>query len=218
MTATPSGAESFVPDSTSLRSLATAARDCRGCGLYRDAEQTVFGEGRGDAPMMIVGEQPGDQEDRTGRPFVGPAGRLLSKALNAAGVNRDLLYVTNAVKHFKFTRTDGSSRRIHKSPSGTEVVACRPWLIGEIVAVCPDVLVLLGATAAESLLGSGFRISAHPGEVLRLPPDLAYGANPSVVVGAHPSSVLRAPDPSERFDDLVAELRFAADLLRDKRR
>jgi DNA polymerase len=164
--------------------------------------------------MMLVGEQPGDQEDRRGRPFVGPAGKLLDKALAAAEVDRERLYVTNAVKHFKFTRTSGT-RRIHKTPSRLEVVACRPWLFAEIASVEPEVVVLLGATAAQALMGSGFRLTAHRGEELRLPPEPDLGLDPSVVTTTHPSAILRGPaeERAKNFDALVADLKFAAGLL-----
>lgn len=214
--ATP-GAAAFVPDTRDLDRLARAAQSCHGCELYRDASQTVFGEGPGRAAMMLIGEQPGDQEDRSGRPFVGPAGRLLDKAIGAAGVDRAEIYVTNAVKHFKFTRVANGKRRIHKTPSRTEVVACRPWLLAELAAVDPGVLVLMGATAAQSLLGNAFRLTAHRGEELHIPADSLHPrVEPSVVVTAHPSSVLRGPseDRAANFDALVADLRFAAGLLR----
>lgn len=214
---TAEGAAAYVPHTDHLDQLAEAARTCHGCGLYLDAEQTVFGEGAGDATMMLVGEQPGDQEDRRGRPFVGPAGRLLDRALREAGIERERLYVTNAVKHFKFTRVTSGQRRIHKTPSRTEVVACRPWLFAEISAVAPDVVVLMGATAAQSLLGNNFRLTTHRGEELRLPADTPsdLGVNPAVAVTAHPSSVLRGPaeERTNNFDALVADLRFAAGLL-----
>lgn len=207
-------AQSFVPQTHDLDQLAEAARTCQGCDLYRDAEQTVFGEGAARAAMMLVGEQPGDQEDRRGRPFVGPAGKLLDKALAAAEVDRERLYVTNAVKHFKFTRTSGT-RRIHKTPSRTEVVACRPWLFAEITSVEPEVVVLLGATAAQALMGNGFRLTAHRGEELHLPTEPDLGVDPSVVTTAHPSAILRGPaeERAKNFDALVADLRFAAGLL-----
>jgi len=210
------GADAYLPHTSDLRQLAEAARRCRGCDLYRDAQQTVFGEGSATADVMLVGEQPGDQEDRRGHPFVGPAGRLLDKALVAAGVDRDRLYVTNAVKHFKFTRFTSGRRRIHQTPSRTEVVACRPWLFAEITSVQPEIVVLLGATAAQSLLGSGFRLTVHRGEVLHLPedePDL-LGIDPMIVVTAHPSAVLRAPVQrrASSFETLVTDLRFAAGL------
>ncbi len=210
----PSTAEAYVPHTRDLDELAKAARSCRGCDLYRDADQTVFGEGAARAVMMLVGEQPGDQEDRQGRPFVGPAGKLLDKALAAAGVDRRCLYVTNAVKHFKFTRSSGT-RRIHETPSRTEVVACRPWLFAEITSVEPQVMVLLGATAAQALLGSGFRLTAHRGEELRLPTDSDRGIDPSIVTTTHPSAILRGPaeERAKNFDALVADLKFATGLL-----
>ncbi|ORB61582.1 UdgX family uracil-DNA binding protein [Mycolicibacterium tusciae] len=208
-------AAEFVPDSLKLDELADAAHSCKGCDLYLDATQTVFGAGSATADLMLVGEQPGDQEDRAGEPFVGPAGRLLDKALAAAGVERDRLYVTNAVKHFKFTLPERGKRRIHKTPSRTEVVACRPWLVAELMAVQPKVLMLLGATAAQSLMGSGFRLTAHRGEVLHLPDSDDVAFDPQIVATAHPSSVLRGrpEDREEAFDALVSDLRFAADLL-----
>jgi uracil-DNA glycosylase family protein len=208
-------AAEFVPETHDLDKLADAALGCKGCDLYLDASQTVFGAGSPNAAMMLVGEQPGDQEDRAGAPFVGPAGRLLDKALVAADVERDRLYVTNAVKHFKFTLPERGKRRIHKTPSRTEVVACRPWLLAEMMSVRPDVVVLLGATAAQSLMGSTFRLTAHRGEKLSLPDDADLDFRPTVVVSAHPSSVLRGPQDAREnaFDALVAALRFAAGLL-----
>jgi uracil-DNA glycosylase len=215
-------AAEFVPDSHNLKTLSDAAKGCKGCDLYLDANQTVFGEGAPDADMMLVGEQPGDQEDKAGAPFVGPAGKLLDKALVAAGVDRDRLYVTNAVKHFKFTLPERSKRRIHKTPSRTEVVACRPWLFAEMMSVQPDVVVLLGATAAKSLMGSDFRLTAHRGEALHMPmtDDVTnLDFDPEIVVSAHPSSVLRGPpeDREKAFDALVSDLRFAAKRLKRKR-
>jgi uracil-DNA glycosylase len=158
----------------------------------RKASQTVFGHGRPDAPIMLVGEQPGDREDVEGLPFVGPAGRLLAHALGDAGIDPELTYQTNAVKHFKFTRKDGK-RRIHQKPGRTEVVACRPWLIAEIETVGPQAIVLLGATAAQALLGTAFRVSAHRGEPVQLPPEAQPHVDPEPLVTAtvHPSAVLR---------------------------
>jgi uracil-DNA glycosylase len=211
-------AADFVPDSRDLETLTEAARGCKGCDLYLNANQTVFGAGATDADMMLVGEQPGDQEDKAGAPFVGPAGKLLDKALVAAGVERDRLYVTTAVKHFKFTLPERGKRRIHKTPSRTEVVACRPWLFAEMMSVEPDVVVLLGATAAKSLMGNDFRLTAHRGEALHLPAtdemaDLDF--DPQIAVTMHPSSVLRGPpeDREKAFDALVSDLRFAAGLV-----
>jgi uracil-DNA glycosylase family protein len=212
-------AADFVPPTPSLDELAAAAEACRGCHLYADADRVVFGAGPREATMMLVGEQPGDQEDRAGKPFVGPAGRILDEALQASGIDREPLYVTNAVKHFKFTRAEGGTRRIHQTPSRTEVVACRPWLFAELASVEPEVLVLMGATAAKSLLGNDFRLTRHRGEVLRLP-DADPGPDPKVIVTVHPSSILRGP-PEQRDDalrGLVADLRFAAGLLEKSHR
>jgi DNA polymerase len=166
--------------------------------------------------MMLVGEQPGDKEDRAGRPFVGPAGRMLDKALDAAGLDRDTLYVTNAVKHFKFVRAERGQRRIHKTPSRIEVVACRPWLFAELASVAPDVVVLMGATAAKSLMGNDFRLTAHRHELIHAPPDLdGPPIDADLVVTVHPSSILRGPSDrrDEAFDGFVTDLRFAAGLL-----
>jgi uracil-DNA glycosylase len=208
-------AADFVPDTHDLDELAEAAHSCKGCDLYLHANQTVFGAGRPTADIMLVGEQPGDQEDKAGAPFVGPAGKLLDKALAAADIDRDRTYVTNAVKHFKFTLPERGKRRIHKTPSRTEVVACRPWLFAEMMSVQPDVVVLLGATAAKSLMGNDFRLTAHRGEALRIPvadevTNLDF--DPQVAVTVHPSSVLRGPpeDREKAFDALVSDLRFAA--------
>jgi uracil-DNA glycosylase family protein len=213
MTATqPSGAALYLPEERGLDALRTAAEHCRGCRLFEDATQTVFGHGPSRAPMMLVGEQPGDQEDRAGQPFVGPAGRLLARALEDAGIDPASTYQTNAVKHFKFTRKTGK-RRIHQKPGRTEVVACRPWLIAEIEAVRPEVIVCLGATAAQSLLGAAFRVSAERGRPTRLPSGVVDARlTPAVVVATvHPSAVLR--DRSDRHDEayklFVDDLRSA---------
>ncbi len=213
MTATKTtGAARYLPEDRGLHSLRTAAERCRGCPLFQDATQTVFGQGKAGAPIMLVGEQPGDQEDRAGEPFVGPAGRLLARALEEADIDPALTYQTNAVKHFKFTRK-GGKRRIHQKPSRTEVVACRPWLVAEIEAVRPQVIVCLGATAAQSLLGAAFRVSAQRGQVMQLPSevDLRLAPGPVVVATVHPSAVLR--DRSDRRDEaykaFVGDLRSA---------
>lgn len=210
-------AAEFVPHTRDIDELAEAAHGCKGCDLHLDATQTVFGGGSPDAEMMLVGEQPGDQEDKAGAPFVGPAGKLLDRALLEAGIDRDRVYVTNAVKHFKFTLSERGKRRIHKTPGRTEVVACRPWLLAELDAVRPDVLVLMGATAAKSLMGNTFRLTAHRGEALRLPAVdeiVDLDVDPEVAVCAHPSSMLRGPpeDRQKAFDALVSDLRFAAGL------
>ncbi len=210
------GAARFVPPDHSLDALSEAARHCEGCDLFREAGPTVFGAGPAGARLMLVGEQPGEQEDRAGQPFVGPAGRVLNEALDAAGVSREGLYVTNAVKHFKFVRAERGQRRIHKTPSRTEVVACRPWLFAELETVTPDVVVLMGATAAKALLGNDFRLTAHRQEVLRAPGALdAPELTADLVVTVHPSSILRGPPETreEAMTGLVADLRFAASLL-----
>ncbi|MHA4852626.1 UdgX family uracil-DNA binding protein [Rhodococcus sp. MSC1_016] len=208
--ATKQSAAAFVPDTVDLDALSDAAGGCRGCDLYRDAEQTVFGAGKRSARMMLIGEQPGDQEDRAGQPFVGPAGKLLNKALEAAGIDRDLTYVTNAVKHFKYVPAERGQRRIHKKPNRTEIVACRPWLVAELHAVEPDVLVCLGATAAQALLGPSFRLTEHRGERLHLDGEVDVAGDPDVFVTIHPSAVLRGPDRDEAFSGLVEDLKKAA--------
>jgi uracil-DNA glycosylase family protein len=177
---------------TSLASSRRAARDCRACDLWKNATQTVFGEGSPKASIMFVGEQPGDQEDLAGHPFVGPAGKLLDEALLEAGIDRDEVYVTNVVKHFKWSPAERGKRRIHKKPRSSEIQACRPWLDAEINLVKPQVLVCLGATAAQALLGRDFSVSRRRGEVIQSP--LA----PKVVATVHPSSILRAPDHAAR--------------------
>lgn len=179
------------------------AAECKACDLWERASQTVFGEGPVPAPMMLVGEQPGDQEDRAGHPFVGPAGRVLDEALAEAGIRREDVFVTNAVKHFKWKPR--GKRRIHDKPNRVEVVACRPWLDHELDLVHPDVLVLMGATAAQAVLGTGFRISRQRGVVVD-----GSGLAPSVVATAHPSSILRMPDAQARKE--AREL-FVADLM-----
>ena len=206
------GAELYLPDDRGLESLEAAAGCCHGCSLYEDASQTVFGHGPADAAVMLVGEQPGDREDVEGRPFVGPAGRLLARALDEAGLDPKSTYQTNAVKHFKFTRKSGT-RRIHQKPSRTEVVACRPWLLTEIEAVRPRVIVCLGATAAQSLLGASFRLTAHRGEPLALPADIGIDAQPEplVVATLHPSAILRdrTDNRDAMYQSLVDDLRGA---------
>ncbi|MEU0512117.1 UdgX family uracil-DNA binding protein [Amycolatopsis sp. NPDC006125] len=204
-TKTQRTAAEFVPDSRSLDRLRSAALGCQGCDLYRDATQTVFGDGPAPAKVMMLGEQPGDREDVAGEPFVGPAGRLLDRALEEAGVDRSQVYVTNAVKHFKFVRAERGKQRIHKKPSRGEIVACRPWLVAELEAVQPSVVVLLGATAASSLMGPSFRVTTHRGELLPAPEEFS-GQPERVLPTVHPSSVLRAPDRDEAFAALVKDL------------
>jgi uracil-DNA glycosylase family protein len=196
------------PDTTDLDRLRSAASGCHGCSLYQDATQTVFGEGSGRARVLVVGEQPGDKEDEAGEPFVGPAGKLLDKAFGEAGFDRRTLYLTNAVKHFKFKRDERGKRRIHQKPSRTEVVACRPWLLAELRAVRPDLVLFLGATAAQALLGPKFRVTAHRGEPVEPPEDVA-DLVPAAVATVHPSAVLRAPDRDEAYAAFVADLKVA---------
>src|SRR5919201_276380 len=202
-------AAEFVPSSRSLQSLRSAAAGCRGCGLWERGTQTVFGEGRARAEVMLVGEQPGDQEDQQGRPFVGPAGRLLDQALEEAGIDRSLAYVTNAVKHFKWEPK--GKRRIHAKPTWTELAACRPWLDAELEVISPTALVLLGATAAQALLGKQFRVTKQRGEFVES--DLA----PYVLATIHPSAILRQRDEESRrveYAAFVEDLRPVAAVLR----
>jgi uracil-DNA glycosylase family protein len=198
-------ASDFLPQQASLKSLRQAARTCEGCRLHRGATQTVFGEGLKRSEIMLVGEQPGDREDLEGRPFVGPAGRLLDRALEDAGIDRELAYVTNVVKHFKWNRV--GKRRIHKKPNADEIMACRPWLDAELKVVKPRVLVCLGATAAQALLGSSFKVTKRRGEFVDS--ELA----PEVTATVHPSSILRARDEKSRRDEyehFVEDLRQVA--------
>lgn len=199
------GAEEYVPEGASIDELSAAVGTCHGCDLYKNATQAVFGEGPANAPVMVVGEVPGDQEDKQGHPFVGPAGRLLDRALDEAGIDRTKVYVTNAVKHFKFKPAERGKRRIHQKPGRTEVVACRPWLLAELDTVRPKLVVLLGAVAAQSLLGTTFRVTKERGKVVSLP-DSAVRA----VATVHPSSVLRSDDREAAYQDLVADLTAAA--------
>ena len=194
----------FVPDTTDLEALRAAAPDCRGCPLWEPATQVVFGRGSAGARLMLVGEQPGDVEDTRGLPFVGPAGRLLVQALDEAGVDRGNVYVTNAVKHFKFTVR--GKRRIHATPDTWEVAACRPWLVGELAAVRPELVVLLGATAAKTVYGASFRVTQQRGVLMAWPEP----AGPRALATIHPSAVLRADDRDAALAGLVSDLRVAA--------
>ncbi|MFK4144522.1 UdgX family uracil-DNA binding protein [Streptomyces sp. NPDC004065] len=204
-------AEPFVPDDgADLAALREAAAGCRGCPLHRDATQTVFGAGDAGARLMLVGEQPGDQEDRQGRPFVGPAGRLLDRALSEAGLDPGEAYVTNAVKHFKFTRAEPRGRRIHKAPSLREAAACGPWLAAELALVEPELIVVLGATAGKALLGSSFRVTKARGTVLERE---VHGRPRRLVPTVHPSAVLRAEDREGAYRGLVSDLKVAATAL-----
>jgi DNA polymerase len=194
-----------------LEGLRAAARDCRACPLWKRGTQTVFGAGAAHARMLLIGEQPGDEEDRQGLPFVGPAGRLLDKALEAAGIDRRDTYVTNAVKHFKWLPAEGrGKRRIHQKPNAAEIRACHPWLDAELAAIQPAVIVCLGATAAQALLGAAFRVTKQRGV------PLAHPSGARIVATIHPSAILRAPDTETRSAEMarfIADLRVARSLL-----
>jgi uracil-DNA glycosylase family protein len=196
-------AQKKIPSTPTLGGLAQIAQDCKACELWRRGTQTVFGEGSPNSRVMIVGEVPGDQEDRIGKPFVGPAGHLLDKALEEAGIDRAKVYVTNAVKHFNWEPR--GKRRIHKKPSAKEIAACRPWLDAEIARLHPRVIICLGATAAQALLGKDFRVTHHRGEFV----DSMLA--PYVTATVHPSAILRAPDDETRHEEAR---KFVADLKR----
>ncbi|MCU1383300.1 MAG: Uracil-DNA glycosylase, putative family 6 [Acidobacteria bacterium] len=197
----PKSAADFIPPRPTLKTAREASKGCRGCDLWKLGTQTVFGEGPRGATLMLIGEQPGDAEDLSGHPFVGPAGKLLDRALADAGIDRASVYVTNAVKHFKWEPR--GKRRIHKKPRASEIGACRPWLDTEIALVKPRVIVCLGATAAQALLGSAFKVTQHRGAVV--PSPLAA----RVMATVHPSSILRAPDDEARREEMR---RFTDDL------
>jgi DNA polymerase len=193
------------PKAKTVEELRQAAASCQACDLWRDATQTVFGEGPSRARLMMVGEQPGDQEDKQGHPFVGPAGRILEQALDEAGIDRRQVYVTNAVKHFRFTRR--GKRRLHEKPNAAQIRACRPWLEAEIAVVRPSLIVLLGATAAQAVMGPSFRVSTQRGKVLESPLGIP------VLATVHPSSILRAIDSESRdaaMSSFIADLMVAA--------
>lgn len=198
-----SSASDYFPPKRSLSGYREASKYCRACDLWRTGTQTVFGEGKATAEVVLVGEQPGNDEDLAGRPFVGPAGKMLSQALEEAGIDRSQVYVTNVVKHFKWEAAPRSERRIHKKPNDAEVKACKPWLDAELGMLRPRVVVLLGATAAQALLGKKFRVTQSRGRPLES--DLA----PVVIATVHPSSLLRAPTPEARR---AARAEFVADL------
>jgi len=195
------GAAEFLPAKKTLPTLREAVQDCRGCDLYRYATQAVAGEGPGSAAIVFIGEQPGDTEDHQGRPFVGPAGRLFDRALEEAGIDRSRVYVTNAVKHFKFEQR--GKRRIHKKPSVSEMRACQPWLEAEIAAIKPEIIVCLGATAAQSVFGSDYRVTKERGKFAKHP------WAPHATSTVHPSAILRAPD-----EQRAAECQLFVDDLR----
>jgi DNA polymerase len=195
----------LIPSRPSLKKLREAAAGCKACPLWEQATQTVFGEGSADADVIFVGEQPGDREDLEGRPFVGPAGRLLDNGLEEAGIDRSKVYLTNIVKHFKW-KPQGK-RRIHQKPNSREIAACRPWLDAELAVLKPRVLVCLGATAAQALLGRDFRVSRQRGELVDSP--LA----PKTIATVHPSSILRAEDRDLQFREFVRDLEKVAALI-----
>jgi uracil-DNA glycosylase family protein len=205
----PSSRPPAGPARRSLASVRADARDCRACDLWKTGTQTVFGEGARRAELMLIGEQPGDQEDLAGHPFVGPAGKLLDHALEEAGIDRAAVYLTNAVKHFKWEPR--GKRRIHKKPNTAEVSACRPWLDAELALVKPRAVICLGATASQALLGRTFKVTAHRGEFIES--DIA----PIVLATVHPSSLLRAPDDETRRREtarFIDDLRMVATRLR----
>lgn len=224
------GAADFIPSGANLDRLRAAARECTGCPLYRGTTQTVFSKGPASARMVFVGEQPGDIEDRRGEPFVGPAGRLLDRAVEEAGVDPGDIYTTNAVKHFKFSRGSGP-RRIHATPDAADVAACRPWLLAEFALLSPQVVVALGATAGKALFGPAFRVTRSRGVLMPwpacaehpadfgLPADFGHDGDddaPSsafAIATLHPSAVLRADDQELAFNGLVEDLRLAASAL-----
>lgn len=214
-------AAEFVPDGVGLDGLRRAAEDCRGCDLYRDATQTVFSKGPVSARLVLVGEQPGDVEDRRGEPFVGPAGKLLDRALGDAGLDPAQTYTTNAVKHFKFTPAASGKRRIHATPDSAEIGACRPWLVAEFAVLDPEVVVALGATAAKALFGPSFRVTKSRGVLLPWPSSAAapedFASDEEAAHGSafavatiHPSAVLRAHNRDEAYAGLVSDLAVAA--------
>jgi uracil-DNA glycosylase len=213
----PLGAQEFVPaDARGLDELRAAATGCRGCELYADATQVVFGRGAAHARLVLVGEQPGDVEDQQGLPFVGPAGRLLRQAVDDAGIDPSIIFLTNAVKHFRFELR--GKRRIHQTPDRVHIEACRPWLVAEFAQLKPELIVVLGATAAKALLGPSFRVTRSRGELLPWPASAQHPedfpvAQIQAMATIHPSAVLRADDRDAAFAGLVADLKVAADFL-----
>jgi uracil-DNA glycosylase family protein len=214
------GAERFIPHTLQVAALAEAAQRCEGCDLYARASQTVFGAGRRTARLMMVGEQPGDVEDQRGTPFVGPAGHVLDRALAEAGIERSAIYLTNAVKHFRWKSAERGNRRIHDKPAASHVTACQPWLAAELHAIRPRLIVALGATAASSLFGTTFRLSEHRSEKLAWPPAAGAFAGDPTPIGAayatiHPSAVLRASkqDRETIYRGLLEDLTLVAEQL-----
>lgn len=212
MTKCVAGALPWIPRVKEITSLRHAVQGCNGCDLYLHATQAVFGEGPANAKILMVGEQPGNEEDLHGQPFIGPAGKLPDRALDDAGIVRNEVYITNAVKHFKFE--ERGKRRIHAKPTGKEINACRPWLEAEIQAVKPQILVCLGATASQTVFGRDFRLTQHRGALLKHP----WASH--VLVTIHPSAILRATDPDRRhaeYERFVSDLRLVPALLTDSR-
>ncbi len=207
------GAGQWVPDDPTLASLQDAVQACRGCELYRDATQGVMGEGRPDARLVLLGEQPGDMEDREGEPFVGPAGKVLDKALAEVGLDPGDVFKTNVVKHFRWSTARGK-RRIHQSPTRAHVAACGPWLEAELAVVRPTGVVVLGGTAGKAVYGSSFKVGETRGQLIDWPEAFPLAHAPEwVLPTTHPSAVLRADDRDAAYDGLVADLRVAADRL-----
>lgn len=210
-------ATAYLPERHSLSALRRAAAHCEGCDLYRDATRTVFGQGRARARVMLVGEQPGDQEDREGEPFVGPAGRLLDRALHDTHTDRDSVYLTNVVKHFSFRLDERGTRRIHQRPRSGQVAACRPWLAAELAAVRPELLVCLGATAVMAVAGSSVKVTRHRGKLMPRPDSVGADlpGDWAFLVTVHPSAVLRSTDRQQAYrefrDDLSQVSRFLAE-------
>ncbi|HEX5471539.1 MAG TPA: UdgX family uracil-DNA binding protein [Lacipirellulaceae bacterium] len=203
--ATKTSAEEYLPDRFNLKALREAAEHCRGCDLYKNATQTVFGEGPRRARLILLGEMPGDEEDKQGKPFVGPAGRLLGESLEEAEIPRDDAYITNAVKHFRWEPR--GKRRLHKKPSWRQIEACRPWLHAEILVIKPEVILCMGATAAQTMLGREFRLTKHRGEFFQ------GEENAWLAATYHPSAILRAPDKQDRHRmraELIEDLQHAA--------
>jgi uracil-DNA glycosylase len=211
------GAQRWVPERPTPRSMRSGVQECQGCELYRDATQGVMGDGPQDAALMVVGEQPGDKEDQEGTPFVGPAGRLLDKALAESGLDPEAVYRTNVVKHFRFSGTRGK-QRIHKSPSRVHVAACGPWLVAELEMVRPTGVLLLGGTAGKALYGAGFRVGDARGRRRPWPEDIGGSVRSShvpewVVTTTHPSAILRSRNRDEDYAALLRDLRVVADAL-----
>jgi DNA polymerase len=217
-TETAPGAQEFIPsDARTLDELKAAAPGCRGCELYQDATQVVFGRGDAHARVVLVGEQPGDVEDQQGLPFVGPAGHLLRKAVEDAGIDPSGVYITNAVKHFRFELR--GKRRIHQTPGPVHITACRPWLVAEFAQLKPDLVVVLGATAAKALLGPSFRVTRSRGQLMPWPASAQHPqdfpvAEIQALATIHPSAVLRADDRDAAYNGLVEDLKVAAAALR----